>query len=73
MLKPDHFMYWFRDDPNRPLGVNLDWAIKRFQAKFGVNPSQILVNPSQVEDYQDLTDIKIEPKESIGERYLGLR
>jgi len=67
------FLYWFRDNPNRPLGDDVNWATARFLSRFGSEASVLLVNPIELEDFQKLgSQLKVKPDSKIGKGYIGV-
>lgn len=67
------FLYWFRDNPNRPITTDVEWAAKRFESKFGINPTTILVNEKEEGVYKGLRlSFNLETYYGIQEGYLGV-
>lgn len=65
------FLYWFRDNPERKVETDVDWAIERFKFRFNYDPSLLLVNPDEIDYFSNL-GIKIEADHKIGKGYFGI-
>lgn len=65
-------LLWFRDDPNRTLEKDIEWATKRFQSKFRLTPDVIHVAESEVALYDKVVGFEIVPVRNVLERYFYL-
>ncbi len=70
MVKTE-FLYWFRDDDNRPIQTDLEWATARFEKRFHRQPESILVNPKEEERFKDCP-FNVKSDSMIAEGYFGL-
>lgn len=71
-LKSD-FLYWFRDNPERDLTTDVEWATERFRRKFGKEPSKLLVNSNEIINFNSLElSIRIEMDSRISQGYIGV-
>lgn len=51
-MKPGDGIYWFREDPNRTIKKDIEWACARFISKNnGDLPTAIIVNPDEEDDF----------------------
>ena len=65
------FLYWYTNGESLQKGV--DRAIDRFRLKLEFEPAEILVNPEEVKDYQELDlTLKIVGVKTIAQKYFGL-
>ena len=65
------FLYWFRDDPKRPLATDIEWAKGKFMSKFGYPASKLLVNQKEESDFKD-SGLEVQINKGIAEGYFGI-
>lgn len=66
------FLYVFRDDPNRQLLTDVEWAILRFERRFDTPAEKILVHPSEENLFVGVPlPVKVDSKIQIG--YFGVK
>lgn len=71
MIFKTEFLYWFRDNPERPIETDLEWASAKFQKKFHRQPECLLVHPKEEGDFIGLS-FNIKSDDKIQEGYFGL-
>lgn len=49
-----NYLFWYRDDLERPLRQDIEWALEAFVQKFGLEPSILIVPEGALGHYQVL-------------------
>ena len=78
-MAENEFFCWFREDKKREAWVDLSQALRRFNEKYGLEPTNLLVPESENEQWEGVqindqeVRINIIPNSRMGERYFGLQ
>lgn len=65
------YLYVFRDDPQRPITTDVEWAVFRYQRRFEKQASVLLVNPDEELEFSNL-GLKVKTDEKIAKGYFGV-
>lgn len=70
-MSKTEFLYWFRDNPDRPITQDIEWAATRFQKRFNRVPECILVSPKEEDQFKEVK-FNIKSDDKIQEGYFGV-
>jgi hypothetical protein len=65
------FLYWFRDNGDRPIQTDLEWATVRFEKRFHRQPGCVLVHPNEETLFKGCS-FNVKSDSNIQEGYFGL-
>lgn len=65
------FLYIFRDNPDRPIVTDVEWASFRFLRRFQREPTTLLVNPAEEKEFVGI-ELKVETDDKIAEGFFGV-